>query len=123
MLATWASMGFAMLSKGLIGLVLPGTTLFLYTLATRDWTIWRRLYLLPGLSIFLAITLPWFIAVSIKNPEFAWFFFVHEHLLRYATPTARREGPIYYFVVILLVGILPWIMVMLDMLWTAIRRL
>jgi len=123
MLATWAAMAFAVLSKGLVGVVLPGATLVLYAIAVRDWTIWRRLYLLPGLTIFLAITLPWFIAVSIKNPEFPWFFFIHEHLLRYATPTARREGPIYYFAVILLIGMLPWIMVMLDALWRTVRAL
>nr|MBA2689974.1 glycosyltransferase family 39 protein [Burkholderiales bacterium] len=122
MLTAWIAMALAVLSKGLIGVVLPGATLALYTLATRDWRIWQRLNLMPGVLIFLAIAAPWFIAVSLHNPDFAWFFFVHEHLLRYATPEARREGPVYYFVGILLIGSLPWIGVMLDSLWATMRR-
>ena len=121
MLVTWAAMALAVLSKGLIGIVLPGATLALTILLTRDWQLLRSLYLLPGLAIFLAITAPWFIAVSLKNPEFPWFFFIHEHVLRYATNEARREGPFYYFVPILLVGFLPWVIVMLDTIWGTLR--
>ena len=117
MRAVWAAMALAVLSKGLIGIVLPGATLALYTLATRDWSIWRRLYLLPGLLIFMGLAAPWFVAVSLENPGFAWFFFVHEHFLRYATLSARREGPVYYFVPLLLVGFLPWVVLMLDSLY------
>ncbi|MES2355149.1 MAG: glycosyltransferase family 39 protein [Pseudomonadota bacterium] len=123
MLTTWAAMALAMLSKGLIGIVLPGATLFLYTIFTRDWAIWRRLHLVPGLLIFLVIAAPWFIAVSIKNPEFAWFFFIHEHFMRYATPEARREGPIYYFVDLLVLGMLPWSLVLVESIWNAVRNL
>lgn len=121
MLITWAAMAFAVLSKGLIGIVLPGVTLILYSLIARDWAPWRRLYLIPGMLLFLTIAAPWFVAVSIVNPEFPWFFFIREHFLRYATDEARREGPIYYFVWILLLGMLPWIVVMLDTLWRAAR--
>ena len=121
MLLTWAAMAFAVLSKGLIGIVLPGVTLVLYSLLARDWAPWRRLYLIPGTLLFLAIAAPWFVAVSIVNPEFPWFFFIREHFLRYATDEARREGPVYYFVSILLLGMLPWIVVMLDTLWRAAR--
>ena len=121
MLLTWAAMAFAVLSKGLVGIVLPGVTLVLYSLLARDWAPWRRLYLIPGMLLFLAIAAPWFVAVSIVNQEFPWFFFIREHFLRYATDEARREGPVYYFVRILLVGMLPWIVVMLDTLWRAAR--
>ena len=117
MLLAWAAMAFAVLSKGLVGIALPGATLVLYSLFARDWAIWRRLYLAQGTLLFLVIAAPWFVAVSIVNPEFPWFFFVREHFLRYATATARREGPTHYFVAILLVGVLPWIGVMLDSLW------
>lgn len=122
MLAAWVGMAFAVLSKGLVGIVLPGMTLFVYSFAGRDWRIWQRLYIIPGLIIFLLITAPWFIAVSLANPEFAWFFFVHEHFLRYATPAARRDGAVYYFIPILLGGILPWIILMAESLWAGGRE-
>ncbi|MDE2610868.1 MAG: glycosyltransferase family 39 protein [Burkholderiales bacterium] len=108
----WAGMALAVLSKGLIGIVLPGGVLVLYSLIARDWAVWKRAYIVSGLLIFLAISAPWFILVSIHNPEFAYFFFVDQHFKRFLTDYARREGPFYYFVPVLLVGFLPWVSVM-----------
>jgi 4-amino-4-deoxy-L-arabinose transferase-like glycosyltransferase len=122
MLACWAGMALAVLSKGLIGVVLPGAVLVLYTVFARDWSIWRRLHLLPGLLLFFAITTPWFVLVSMRNPEFAWFFFVHEHFQRFTSKIHGRYAPPYYFIPILLVGILPWLSVMAQSLWHARRE-
>lgn len=105
----WASMGLAVLSKGLIGVVLPGAILMLYVLWQRDWKRLRQLEITVGLLIFLAITLPWFIAVSVKNPEFAQFFFIHEHFQRYSSDISQRVQPWWYFIPQLLVGTLPWV--------------
>src|SRR5438067_8624472 len=55
MLACWAGMALAVLSKGLIGLVLPGGVLVFYTLFARDWKIWTRLHLVKGLLLCLLI--------------------------------------------------------------------
>src|SRR5581483_872056 len=103
---TWAAMAGATLTKGLIGLVLPGAALVLYMLIARDFALWRRLHLGSGLLIYLLLTAPWFIAVSLANPEFAQFFFVHEHFQRFLTTTHRRTGSIAYFVPLLGVGAL-----------------
>lgn len=119
MLACWAGMALAVLSKGLIGLVLPGAVLIVYTLVSRDWAIWRRLSLIPGLLVFFAITVPWFVLVSIRNPEFPQFFFIHEHFQRFTSKIHHRDGPWYYFVPILLGGLLPWLAVVVQSLWSA----
>ena len=108
MWATWAAMAGATLSKGLVGLLIPGATLVLYSLLNGQWAFWRRMHWRSGLALYLALAAPWFIAVSLKNPGFFEFFFVHEHLQRYLTDEARRTGPLWYFVPILLVGFLPW---------------
>jgi 4-amino-4-deoxy-L-arabinose transferase-like glycosyltransferase len=121
MLACWAGMALAVLSKGLIGLVLPGAVLVLYTLITRDWAIWRRLHLGKGLLLFFAICTPWFWLVSQRNPEFPHFFFIHEHVERFLTKTHHREGPWYYFIPLLLVGVVPWLGVLPQSLWAALR--
>jgi 4-amino-4-deoxy-L-arabinose transferase-like glycosyltransferase len=71
--------------------------------------VWRRLSLFVGIAAYLALTVPWFVAVSLRNDEFLRFFFVHEHLQRFLTTEARREGPWYYFVPIALAGGLPWL--------------
>jgi 4-amino-4-deoxy-L-arabinose transferase-like glycosyltransferase len=108
MLAAWAGMALAVLSKGLIGIVFPAAALFLHIVLRRDAGILRRLHWLPGLAIFLALAAPWFIAVSMANAEFARFFFIHEHFERFLTTTHRRVEPWWYFLPILAAGFLPW---------------
>lgn len=117
MLACWAGMALAVLSKGLIGLALPGAVLIIYTVVARDWSIWKRLHLIPGLLLFFAITVPWFVLVSMRNPEFPQFFFIHEHFQRFTSKIHHRVGPWYYFIPILLGGLLPWLAVFFQSLW------
>ncbi len=115
MLAAYAAAAAATLTKGLVALAIPGATLVLYSLATRDTGPWKRLHAVPGLCLFVALTAPWFLLVSRANPEFAQFFFIHEHVERFLTTEHRREGTWYYFIPLLAAGILPWLTVWL---WT-----
>jgi 4-amino-4-deoxy-L-arabinose transferase-like glycosyltransferase len=108
MLAAWAAMGFAVLSKGLIGLVLPGAAMAVYAAIERDLSFLKRLRPVSGLAVLLAVTLPWFIAVSLANPEFPRFFFIHEHFERFLTQTHHRVEPWWYFIAVLALGMLPW---------------
>lgn len=104
----WAAMALAVLSKGLIGLVLPGAVLVLYTLWQRDWALWTRLELVRGTLLFFLISAPWFLLVSQHNPEFPHFFFIHEHWERFTSTEHRREGAWWYFLPILVLGMFPW---------------
>jgi len=122
MLAAWAALALAVLSKGLIGLVLPGAALFLYILIERDWRLAGRLHLVPGLALFFLITVPWFVAVSLANPEFLRFFFIHEHFERFLTKAHGRYQAPYYFVPVLLAGMLPWTVTLVDALARAWKR-
>ncbi len=109
MLVGWAALALATLTKGLVAVVLPAATIVVYSLWQRDWKLWRNLHLFKGLLLYLLITAPWFIAVSLANPEFAKFFFIHEHFDRYTSDAHNREGPVYYFIPYLLLGICPWL--------------
>lgn len=118
MLLAWSMMALAVLQKGLIGLLIPGSTLVLYTLIQRDWRLWTRLHLGKGLLLFFAISAPWFVLVSRKNPEFAHFFFIYEHFERFLTTKHNRSGAWWYFIPILLGGFMPWV----SLLPAAFRR-
>ncbi len=122
MLAAWAALALAVLSKGLIGLALPGATLVLYILIERDWRLLGRLRLVAGSALLLALTLPWFVSVSRANPEFFHFFFIHEHFERFLTKQHGRYQPPYYFIPVLLAGMLPWTLTLLDALARAWKR-
>ncbi|MFP5404975.1 MAG: phospholipid carrier-dependent glycosyltransferase [Gammaproteobacteria bacterium] len=108
MYGAWAAMALAVLSKGLIGIVLPGAVLVAYAVVARDFVVWRRMHWLGGIALFLAIAAPWFVVVSMRNPDFARFFFVHEHFERFLTTAHRRSQPIWFFLPVLAIGLMPW---------------
>ncbi|MEK7810590.1 MAG: glycosyltransferase family 39 protein, partial [Pseudomonadota bacterium] len=108
----WAGMALAVLSKGLMGLILPGAALFLYSIFNRDLTIWKRMHWVSGIVVFLLFAAPWFVLVMRANPEFFDFFFIHEHLQRFTSKVHGRYQPWHYFVPILLLGMLPWTLLM-----------
>lgn len=110
----WAAAALAVLSKGLIGVVLPAAALVVYSVVQRDFALWKRLHLATGMALFLLIAAPWFVAVSIANPEFPRFFFIHEHFERFLTAVHKRDQPWWYFVPILAAGALPWLVTMGD---------
>ncbi|HEX7455232.1 MAG TPA: glycosyltransferase family 39 protein [Gallionella sp.] len=114
MLLAWAGMALAVLSKGLMGVILPGTAVFIYCMVQRDFTVLKRMHWLPGLAVFLLITAPWFYLVMQANPEFFDRFFIYEHYTRFTTKDLGRYQPWYYFVPILLAGVLPWTALMFD---------
>src|SRR5262249_26049694 len=74
----------------------------------RGWKRLREIPWIGGTVLFLLISAPWFVAVSIANPEFPEYFFIHEHLTRFATTVHHREGPWYYYLVVGPGGLLPW---------------
>ena len=109
MLVAWAAMALATLSKGPVAVVLSGGALVVCLAATRDWALLRIVAPVRGLALFALIAGPWFVAVSRANPEFAHFFFIHEHVERFLTTEHRREGPAWYFVPVVVAGLLPWL--------------
>jgi 4-amino-4-deoxy-L-arabinose transferase-like glycosyltransferase len=122
MLACWAGMALSVLAKGLIGLVLPGAILVLYTLAARDWKIWTRLHLGKGLLLFFAIATPWFVLVGLANPEQPHFFFVHEHFDRFLLKEHHREAAWWIFFALLAGGCVPWVGVLVQSLVLGVKR-
>jgi 4-amino-4-deoxy-L-arabinose transferase-like glycosyltransferase len=121
MVLAWAALGLAVLSKGLMGLVLPGAALFIYMVVQRDFSVLKRMHWLAGLTVFLLITAPWFYLVMKANPEFFQKFFIYEHFTRFTTKELGRYQPWYYFIPILLTGMLPWTVLMFDTLFSTWR--
>ena len=89
----FAAAALAVLTKGLIGVVIPGAVVALYLLFTRRWrllggAVARRNPALPRRRRPLAPV------DGRPSPRFLWFYFVHEHLLRYATDATHRWQPV-----------------------------
>ncbi len=110
----------ATLTKGLIGIALPGLVVLVWLILTGRWSELRHVRLPTGTLLFLAVTVPWHVAVALRNPEFAWFYFVHEHVLRFLTPEAGRSEPVWFFLPVLIVGWLPWVVFLPRALWAQV---
>jgi 4-amino-4-deoxy-L-arabinose transferase-like glycosyltransferase len=108
MLIAWVAAALAILSKGIVVGVLTGASLVVYSCIERDIRPWKRLHAAVGVPLFLLVGAPWFIAVSIRNPDFPEFFFIHEHFARFLTTVHQRVEPWWFFLPPLLLGVLPW---------------
>ncbi len=119
LLLFYAGMALATLSKGLVGVVLPGGIAVLHLLFARRWRDLPRIFPLLGIALYFALTVPWFWAVCRANPDFFDFFFVREHLLRYLTSVHDRHQPFWFFVPVLLAALVPWTGMLLEALHAA----
>jgi len=108
MLLAWTAIGLGVLTKGVVAAAIPAAVLVLYSGMARDFSPWRRLHWLPGLGLFLLITVPWHWLAAGRLADFLEFFFVHEHLSRFLTPSADRQEAWWFFGAVFLTGSMPW---------------
>jgi 4-amino-4-deoxy-L-arabinose transferase-like glycosyltransferase len=122
MVLAWIATALGVLTKGVVAAALPVAVLILYSLYARDWSPWRRLHASIGLPLFLAIAIPWYWLAAQRLPDFLQFFFVHEHLARYLTPSADREEAWWFFGAVFLLGSMPWTLAALRAVFQGWRR-
>ncbi len=103
----------ALLSKGLIGLVIPAAVLFLWLMVDRRFKGVLRLLWWPGMVAFAAVAAPWFVAMQAKFAGFYDYFFVYHHFQRFAAKGFNGVEPIYFYPVVIMVLALPWSLIWL----------
>lgn len=107
----YAAMAAAVLTKGLIGIVFPLGTLFLFVLVTWGWRRVWQMRLFSGTLLFLLLAVPWHALAAWRNDKFLWFYFVNEHFLRYLGkryPADYDTVPIASFWLLHLVWLFPF---------------
>lgn len=114
-LVMWAAFGFAFLTKG------PPALLPLVAILIFDWLAPfgspDRVRRFGAAIAFLVVAVPWYAAVSIRNPGLLQYFLGAEVVGRVASDQFGRNGEWYGWAVVyvptLLVGALPWTATML----------
>ncbi|MBF2020430.1 MAG: glycosyltransferase family 39 protein [Hydrococcus sp. C42_A2020_068] len=100
----------AVLTKGPVGIVLPGliiVTFLLYVGKLRE--VLQEIRLIGGGLIFLAVCLPWYILVTIKNGEaFLNSFFGYHNFDRFTSVVNNHSAPWYFYFLIVLALFAPW---------------
>jgi 4-amino-4-deoxy-L-arabinose transferase-like glycosyltransferase len=120
--AFYAFIGLGVLAKGPIAVVLAGIIVLAFSAAVRDWKPALRTLWLPGIVLFLAVVVPWYAAVQARNPEFFRVFFLEHNLQRMTTDVFRHSQPLWYFVPVALIGLLPWTVLVMAAMADVFRR-
>jgi 4-amino-4-deoxy-L-arabinose transferase-like glycosyltransferase len=98
----------ATLAKGPVAPFLALCIILLFAGLRREWSLLRRTIWLPGVILYLVMVLPWYIAVQKRNPTFYRLFFLEHNLERFATNRFQHHQPFWYYVAVLLIGLMPW---------------
>jgi 4-amino-4-deoxy-L-arabinose transferase-like glycosyltransferase len=114
--------GAATLAKGPVAPFLAAAIILAFAALRKEWSIIRRTFWLPGVILYLAMVLPWFIAVQHRNPEFFNIFFLEHNLERFTTNRFQHWEPFWYYVPIVLVSLLPWAVISTTALVDAVRE-
>jgi hypothetical protein len=100
--------GLATLAKGPVAPFLAIAIIAAFAFLRREWSILRRSFWWPGMLLYLAMVLPWFIAVQHQNPTFFREFFLEHNLERFATDRYQHSQPFWYYLAVALLATMPW---------------
>ncbi|ORU22877.1 dolichyl-phosphate-mannose--protein mannosyltransferase, partial [Francisella tularensis subsp. holarctica] len=117
MYAAYFVSALAFLTKGLIAIVFPCMTIFVWMLITNNWYRLKELYVPTGAVLFVVIVTPWLVLAQQQNPDFLYFFFYFQQFYRFVGHGFNNAiGPWFYFVIILAV-FLPFSILLLNRLF------
>ncbi len=121
LLGFYLFIGLGTLAKGPIAVLLAALIIVAFAALKRDGRLLLRTLWPFGIVLYLAVTLPWFIAVQRANPEFFRVFFLQQNLARYTTDLYRHHQPFWYYLPVLLLALVPWIVFVIAAVVDAIR--
>jgi 4-amino-4-deoxy-L-arabinose transferase-like glycosyltransferase len=120
--ATAAGLGF--LVKGPLAVLLPALVISPVWWRERDRFHPRAQDLVLGSAVFAAVGLPWYIAMTTTHgPAYLNSFFVGDNLERFATDRFNEPRSPFFYVPVLLGGLLPWTAYLVAALWRPVRDL
>ena len=110
----------ATLAKGPVAPFLALAIICLFLGLRREWSALRRTIWVPGILLYLAMVLPWYIAVQRYNPTFYRSFFLEHNLERFATNRYQHHQPFWFYLAVTLIGLMPWTVVAIRALISAL---
>jgi 4-amino-4-deoxy-L-arabinose transferase-like glycosyltransferase len=102
-------MALGMLAKGPVAPFLAAAVIVLYSIAVRERLLIVRTLWVPGILLFLAVALPWYVAVQMRNPQFFREFILEHNLARFSTNLYHHPEAFWYYVPVILLALVPWI--------------
>ena len=63
--------------------------------------------------LYLAVMLPWYIAVQLRNPEFFRVFILEHNLARFSQDVYHHHQPFWFYLPVFLLAMMPWTLVLI----------
>jgi 4-amino-4-deoxy-L-arabinose transferase-like glycosyltransferase len=101
-------LALATLAKGPVAPVLAAVILVMFAAVRRAWRVILGTLWIPGILLYLAVALPWYVAVQLRNPQFFRTFILEHNLGRFAEDLYHHRQPFWYYLPVLLLAMLPW---------------
>ena len=110
LLLAFAFVGFGFLTKGPVAILIPLATYFIYSLINKDFKQFLKdVFNIKGIIIFSIIALPWYILeFKQEGMKFINGFFLKHNLKRFDTSFEHHKGSLFYYIPVVLIGLLPW---------------
>ncbi len=112
LLIGWIVAALGLLSKGLIGVALPGGVLVCWLILEGEARMLTRLCWWPALLLFTVIALPWFAAMEMLHSGFLHYFFIEQQLYRYVGTSFNNKQGFWFLPAALILLSLPWIILL-----------
>jgi 4-amino-4-deoxy-L-arabinose transferase-like glycosyltransferase len=114
-------LGLAMLAKGPVAPFLAAAIVLIFAVAKGDYRLIARTCWIPGIALFLLTVLPWYVAVQLRNPQFFRLFILEHNLERFGKDLYHHTQPFWYYLPVVLLGLVPWTMFVSTALAETIR--
>lgn len=101
-------LGVAVLAKGPAAVILAGGATLLWAAFAKKWTAPFRFLHPLVIATFCVTALPWYVLCALRNPDFLRVFIWQHNFERYTTPIFEHRQPVWFFLPVFLLGILPW---------------
>lgn len=110
-LARWGFVACALgvLSKGLIGVALPGLVLLVWLVSTGQIKKIRGLPWVSGLLLFAVIAVPWFWIAEQRFPGMLDYMFGKHQIGRFSATSFNNRQPWWFYGLCLVVLLFPWV--------------
>ncbi len=119
----WVAAALATLTKGAIGTLFPVSVAFLYLAATKNLARLKDVFRPRYILLFLLVSAPWFAAEFYVNRwDFFNAFIIKHHIKRFAEANSLHSGPFYYYIIVLLAGFFPWVMMLPGALYRGFKE-
>jgi 4-amino-4-deoxy-L-arabinose transferase-like glycosyltransferase len=115
--------GLATLVKGPVGCLIPMLVLLVFNRLEGQSGAWKRLFAPLNIAVFLLVTIPWFVSLCLRHPDFLQYGLVEESFRRFTSAKRfDRSEPFYFYLPVIAAMFVPWSFLLPEAMWVTWKK-